>query len=199
MNYGQLVTKLRSIIIRKDVTDTALKGWIQQAMEGLQREVLPGFLEKLAVYTAEDEALSEIFVPTDYLTVRSLFTDSSELARVDVPTYLRAAHDRGAPRMFVQQRGKLLMRPALPQGQSLTLHYYGEDDQLVDPADVNGWSATAANALLYGAARHFAIEYEDERGPTFDAAYQAEVQALRDQDTVDRWSAPLSISPGFSI
>ena len=198
MNYGQIITTLRRLIGRKNLTDEELKGYITMGLENLQREEFPPFLENLAVYES-DVPLSEIYVPNDFLKLISLYCDHSELARADMPTFLRAIHDSGSPRMFVQQRGKMLLRPALMPGTILTMHYIGEDSPLIDPADVNGWSSTAANAIIYGAARHAALVFEDERGPTWDAAYQAEVQAIRDQVTLDRWSGPITISPGFEI
>lgn len=194
MNYGELKTDLKELMNRRDITDELAGKFIRRAISRLERTLRLPFMERLATYPTEGPTVS---VPSDFIELINLYTDHGTLQRMDLPSFQRISSASGIPYAYRKERAQLHIRPTPEDGTLLYLHYYGEEPPLASNTDENGWTISAVDAVLYGAAELAADFYEDERNARFAEKYIMSVRELEEQMHRDDASGPSQVSPAY--
>jgi hypothetical protein len=136
-------------------------------------------------------------VPIDYLELIDIFTDTGELSRVDMSSYLRQPATQGTPKVFVQTQHDFRMRPYPAMTDIMHLRYYGCESKLSEASQTNQWTLSAPDALIYGAAEYAADHFEDERLGRFADRFQTAIRELADQQQQEDFSGPLAVAPSY--
>ncbi|API58453.1 hypothetical protein BSL82_03350 [Tardibacter chloracetimidivorans] len=197
MNYGELKSYLQSLINRTDITDTLAGQFIKQSIDRLQRVSRPQFMERTQQYTAD--GTNTLVLPSDYVELANLYTSQGELEQIDMREFVNTTEYVGTPRYFVRVGANIKLKPTPEEGTEITLHYYGTEPDLLNSTDENGWSVSAVDAVVYGAAELAGDFYEDDRTQRFAQKYATALAELQEQIINDSFSGPLSIRPAYSF
>jgi hypothetical protein len=197
MTFADLKAKLRGLINRSDMTEELAADFIRQSQIRLERLLRLSFMEKFVTFNVDRDD-GAFRLPADYLELIELFTDNGQLERVDTSAWLRQIAAPGVPVCFIQTGHDIRMRPHPSPTTEILLRYYGCEPSLVSEAQINQWTVSAQDALLYGAAEYAADYYEDERLPRFASRFETAVMELNDQQQQEDFSGPMSIAPAYS-
>ena len=198
MNFGELKTYLTNLINRKDVPKDLAGQFINQSINRLAKVVRPPFLQKALTYNFPT-GTDALAIPTDFIELMNLYNAETELEQVDMGhlVKLRVVGGSGAPRYFTKIAGQFLLYPPLEANTPIILNYYRATDNLVADADENGWTITAVDAVVYGAAELAADYYEDDRVDRFSTKYATALVELQNQVYEDQWSGPLAVQAAY--
>jgi len=209
MNYGELKAALRAEVNRKDITDALAAGFITRAQDRLERwpqvdplkmAPRPSFMQKFLSFSIDPESVTPgVFtVPTDFIELINLYSGTVELERVDMSKLIRTSEENvGTSRYFVQTGSQIRMRPYPLADTVFYLHYYGCEAPLVEDEDINAWSVTGVDALLYGAAENACRHYEDERLDSYKVDFLRALGDMQDQSLSEDFSGPMTIQPAY--
>ena len=207
MTFAEIKAQLRALINRTDMADAVAANFIQMAQDRLERwpqvdpmryAPRPSFMEKFIKFTvtADVDNPGAFTVPNDFLQIISIYSGSVEVERVGVPTFLQYDEaSSGTPRVFMQTRHSIRMRPVPPDDQDLYMLYFGTAAALVAEDDENEWSTAAADVLLYGAAVFAADHFEDDRFNRFEDRFTQGLRELQDQTINEAQSGSTAIAP----
>jgi len=195
MNFGQLKTKVIRLMNRTDMTDDLAAEFIGQAQVRIERTLRTTAMEKTVYFTATDGAFR---LPTDFLEICDIWTDTVEMERVDNSAFIRIPAALGQPRVFVQSGHDIRMKPVPADDTQIYMRYYAAQPILVDDVNENIWSASAIDALTYGACMYAAEYFEDERLELFKQRYDTSMIELVDQSTQEDFAGPMRIRPAYS-
>jgi hypothetical protein len=191
MSFGNLKTRLRALINRKDFTDEIAGSFVTEAIADLERVLRIGPMEALLTQSDWDGVKNAVLIPAGFLEAINLFTDDGELTQVDLANFLKD----GGTDTFVKVADRWLMKPTPAIGSHVFLHYYAASLPLVADADTNFWATTGFNAIVYQAATLAADFYqmEDAYAQRFQARADRYVAAIGEQDLDEKWSGRLAI------
>lgn len=197
-NFGSLKTALRGLINRKDLTDALAGDFVNRAIDEIQRACRLPSQEALTTATDWTNGNNLILVPDSYLELISIFTDDGELKPTEKAEWFRT-HNEGRPRLFMKMGPNWAIKPTPAEGTPVYVQFYMETPWLTQDADVNTWTRSAFNAVLYGAAALAAdyFQMEDVYVQRFVAKNTALVTAIQQQDYDDRWSGQQAIGPVY--
>jgi len=195
MNYGELKTKLIRLINRTDFTPEEAAEFLGQAQVRIERVLRTTAMEKMVYFTATDGAFR---LPTDFLEIADIWTGETEMERVDHSTFIRTTNTAGTPKVFVQTGHDIRMKPMPSNDTEIFMRYYAAQPVLVDDTNVNMWSASAVDALIYGAAIYAAEFFEDERLTLFNERYNNALAELQDQSAQEDFAGPMRIRPAYT-
>lgn len=197
MDFGTLKSELIKLINRKDLSTEAAGSFIQRAIDRLERELRLPFMERLVHYTMDTSG--EFVLPTDYLELINVYTDDRELEQLDMGRFLRMSTTGCGPAYFVRVGPTVMIRPIPEDGSIVSLHYYATDPTLENDGDINNWSASAVDAVLYAAGELAADFFEDERVARFAEKTLLCMAALKEQAEADSLAGPLAVAPAYSF
>jgi hypothetical protein len=197
-NFGSLKTALRGLINRKDLTDALAGDFVNRAIDEIQRTTRLPSQEALATATDWSNGNNQIAVPGNYMELISIFTDDGELKATEKQEWFRTRNE-GRPRLFMKMGGNWVIKPTPADGTPVYVQFYMETTWLVQDADVNTWTRSAFNAVLYGAAALAAdyFQMEDVYVQRFAGKNAQLVTAIQQQDYDDRWSGQQTIGPVY--
>lgn len=197
-NFGSLKTALRGLINRKDLTDALAGDFVNRAIDEIQRTTRLPSQEAMTSATDWSNGNNLILVPDNYMELISIFTDEGELTASEKTEWFRT-RNVGPPRIFLKMGANWAIKPTPVDGTPVYVQFYMETPWLVQDADVNTWTRSAFNAVLYGAAALAAdyFQMEDVYVQRFAGKNQALVQAIQQQDYDDRWSGNTAIGPVY--
>lgn len=195
MNFGDLKTRLKALINRRDLTDQLAGTFVTDAISDLEREVRIGPMELLVTATEWDGVRNAIEVPGNYLESINLFTPTCELDQADLSTFLRIADRGGLPSHFVRMADQWLFRPTPAPGTSIHVHFYAQSERLTNDLDSNVWTRAAPNAVVYTAAALAAdfFQMEDPHAQRYLARAGQYVASLQEQDNAEKWGGRITI------
>lgn len=199
MSFGRLKTRLRALINRKDLTDQLAGDFILDAMADLERDLRIGPMEMLMERGTWDGVSTVFALPTNFLEMMNLFTDSGELVQVDMNQWLRMEDVGPVPTHFVKIADRYLLKPTPKPGTKVYLHYYGETTRPIADADKNVWSQGCFNATLYTAAALAADFFQIEEADRYAGKAVEFVEKIAGQDLNEKWAGPMSIPAPLNI
>jgi len=198
MTYGDLKRDLKGLINRKDFSDEQAGGYINRTIDRLNRNLRLSFMERLSVYSIADET-GDILVPSDYLEMIEVFTDSQPISQLSIARFLTLSDELGVPAGFIKTAHQISFRPRPLGGTTIRMHYYGAEPHLVSDEDENTWSVTAHDALLYGAAQDAADYFEDQRVDRYSARFAAAVEELKVQGDRELMMSASRVMPSANL
>lgn len=194
MNFGQIKTKVINLINRTDFTPALAEEFIQQAQVRIERTLRTTAMEKTVYFTAVSGAFR---LPTDFLEISDLWYNDQEIERVDNSTFMKYSAVVGQPKVFIQTGHDIRMRPLPPNGGQMYMRYYAAQPVLTTDINENIWSASAVDALVYGACEYACDYFEDERLERFANRFDKAMVELVDQSTQEDFAGPMRIQPAY--
>jgi hypothetical protein len=120
------------------------------------------------------DSLNQVTIPTDYLELIHMIhegdADRVKLQRLEAGD-LFARTQTGATLYFTRLGGVWEFRGSAI-GDTVTVYYYGDPPPIEEDTDSDPLFLIAADLVNYGALSYAADQFQDERGPTFEARFQ---------------------------
>jgi hypothetical protein len=195
MNFGELKTKVIRLMNRTDFTETDAAEFINQAQTRIERTLRSNAMENYVTFTATGGTFN---LPTDFLELCDLWSGNKEIVRVDTSTWLKYPEATGEPSVFIQTGRDCRIRPAPTNDTELSMRYYSSQPALTTDVQENIWTASAVDALVYGACVYACDFFEDERVDRFAQRFDIAHAELKDQAAQEDFSGPMSIRPAYS-
>lgn len=200
MNYGELRTRFKAILNRRDCTDALANSFIGLGIQKIQRTLrIPAFETTLT--TTASGSVSTVTIPTDFIALKHHRTSQVTLDRLEIGDFLRYSQNAEAgehPQFFCRESTVWKIWPSLSDGSSLTTVYYAEDDSLVSDVDESTLSIVAPDLIIYAALVFAADYFADDRIAAWTQLYQASFDEVQAQATDEEWSgSPMAVSPMY--
>lgn len=189
MTLGEIKTQFAAILNRRDITPTLTTTFITQSIQRIQRLLRTPGQEKVALYEWQEDS-SGIPIPSDYLRMISLDTVDNpnspiQLRKTDLNTIGSIIHNVGHPQLYVRRYNSFLIGPTPAVGTQFILTYYADYSALPTDASENSLTASAGDAVIYGALSYAADYYLDDRRGPFEERFLSilnELQLQADDD-----------------
>lgn len=192
---GDIVTRVRSLINRRDCTRDLVVGFVNEAQSNLERVLRIGCMERTLQATLDGKT-AIIPVTSQFLQVINVFTDHGELIQVDMDEFLKTSDFGGIPRVYVRVANSMHIKPTPAEGVTIYFHHYAQSATLRVDTDRNVWTASAFSALVYTAAELIADHFQDDgRAARFQAKSRQYIDELISQDLDEKFAGPLRIRP----
>lgn len=184
MNYGELRTRFKAILNRRDCTDALANSFIAMSIQKAQRTLrIPAF-ERTYTETPSTTAADSIDIPSDFIALRYIRTDTRTLDRLDVGDFVRYSQNSeisDEPRFFTREGSAWKIWPALAVDASLYVVYYAEDAELVEATDQSTLSVVAPDVIIYGALVYAADYFADDRMTPWAQVYDRVLTEVQQQ------------------
>lgn len=184
MTYGELKDLFQKRLNRRDVTPTLVDSFLKDAIQRTQRLLrTPG--SEVATEVTIDETYDGLAVPGDFLQLVSLVVDDYELRRVSLHEAIGAARSTGQPRVFARNRNQFVLGPRPLTGANVTIVYYADFSNLVNPEDTNWLTEVAPDVIIDGALADACEHFNDPRGDRFEASFTRSIVDLNNMALQD--------------
>lgn len=201
--YAAMRATFISLLNRTDCADAdaaLVKGWFDNSIQRIQREVrAPHMEEVLTVDTAAE--VSSVTVPNDWLDTKAFVwddgADGGEIDEVDIGTFYRRKNSLsgGTPVIFSREAQSLLVAAPIPSGVTAKLIYWKEETPLVNGADVTVLSSIAPDLIIYGALTYAADYFTDDRKDGWEAKWQFFREQIQAQATGGEMGSGMAVQP----
>ncbi|MBB6253030.1 phage adaptor protein [Nitrospirillum iridis] len=171
MNYGDIKGRIKSRVNRKDLSDDLAAQFVDEAMTRIGRVLRIPSMEQLFTVGVSD-GFTGIDIPNDFLDLRAVFLDHTELRRVALPEFLRM-HPHDTPRVFTRMGPRFLVRGTPRPGVSVYLNYYAAFGALIADSDKNALTEASPDLITYAALSVAADHFVDDRQASWEARYQS--------------------------
>lgn len=185
--YATMRQNLIDLLNRTDLTDpnsSLVKGWFDNSIQRIQREVRAPHMEKvLTISTAT--TVSTVTIPTDYLETKAFVwsdgTNGGEVQPLELGTYYaRINNIYDFPEFYCRQVNQWLVNAPIAAGAVAIVVYYAEETPLVNDSDETTLCKIAPDLIVYGALTYAAQYYIDDRKDAWEQMFQtfcAQVQS----------------------
>jgi hypothetical protein len=188
MNKAGIRSQVSALLNRNDATDALLDVFIDQAVARIQRTLRLPIMEKSEIYTVTDISPDTLVLPTDFLSLKYLLTNSGNLEYVDIGTFLATPDAVGNnPYMYTRLQGAFKVKNTPADGTQIVMIYYCEIPDLVEDTDTSWLSEVAPDLLTYGALSYAADYFIDERKPNFEERFGQIYAELEEQARMVEW------------
>jgi hypothetical protein len=198
MNKLQIREQVKALMNRNDLTDDVANSFIDQALSRIQRTLRIAPMEKQEVLTSNDVGDNVITLPSDFLSMKYLWSDTTMLEYKDFASFLAIQQSTGEPNYYTRVRGGLLVKPTPPVGTVINMVYYGEFDDLPSDTSENTLTNVAPDLLIYGALTFAADYFVDDRKQIFEERYADIYGQVEEQSRMVEWDqATMQVAPAY--
>ncbi len=176
--FNQMLASFSAILLRDDCLPPQATIFLQQAITRITRECRLPSMERALIVTA-GEALTLLPVPADFIEAIDLTVSGDGLLE---PHALRFVSQRdliriptqfvGYPRCYSRFQAQFNIAPAVPQGATAQLSYYGDFSPFATPDSSNEISASSPDLVVYGALSFAADAFQHPSAEQWEARYQ---------------------------
>lgn len=199
MNYAALKAHFRSVLNRRDITDSLVTTFLEQAIARAQRTLRLPSMERLDLVTVGD-TFDGIDIPSDMIELIAVYVDQRKLRQVGLGSFLELPQGAGTPAYYTRLTNKIMINPAPAEGTVIKILYYGEFEPLVSDTDETTLSAIAPDLIVYGALSYAADHFLDERKADFEARFaQAMAEIMAQAVDTDWGGGTMAISPAYQL
>lgn len=185
MNLGDLVTKLRALMKRPNMTRTDAVDYINQGIRRVDREEPIPPMEKVVEYTLDATTGNAIDIPSDYLSMTQCIGPSgTPLTKKSYAELLGISDSGSEPEAFARFVDTWVFRPAAI-GNIITIAYNAAWPELVDDTDTNALLTKWWDLVIYAAAVYASTYYLDKRRALFEESYQDILSGIMLQKTLE--------------
>jgi hypothetical protein len=199
MNRAQVRTKVLKLLNRNDCTDDIANDFIDLAQSRIERVLrIPG-MEKIGTVTgnAPDVPTESIVIPTDFLSLKSLYTLKGPLVYKDLNTFLPIPQGGCSP-VYTRVGSSYLLKPTLAEGELVYMWYYATQPALLADTDSNIFSLICSDILIYGALCFAADYFVDDRIDFFEKRYASLKDEIEEQGRMtDMEQGTMAIEPAY--
>lgn len=172
MNLGELVTKLRALLKRPNMTRADAVEYINQAIRRVDREEPIPPAEKVVEFTLDSTTGNSIDIPSDFLSMTQCVGPSgTPLVKKSYAELLGVSEVGSEPEAFAKFVDTWVFRPAA-DGNVITIAYNASWPELVNDSDTNFLLTKWWDLVLYAAAGYASVFYLDKRRSLFEEAYR---------------------------
>jgi hypothetical protein len=199
MNRAEIRTKVKALLNRNDCTDEQANIFIDQAQTRIERTLRVPGMEKISITTGNAlTPTDQIVIPSDFLSVKEIYSDARVLKYKDLSHFLRLSKDAGSPEYYTRVAGSYLLRPIVPEGVSLYTLYYAAQPSLSTDTAENLFTNVCSDALIFGALVFAAYHFVDDRAMDFEQALQTLLGELNEQARMtDMEQSSMAIEPAY--
>ncbi|MEX3935075.1 hypothetical protein AB4Y32_25340 [Paraburkholderia phymatum] len=202
MNLASIRSKVASILNRNDATDALLNDFITMAQTRIERTLRVPGMEKISLTTGNDPAVTptnSIVIPSDFLSLKYLYSGCTLMENKDLGHFLPLLQaGAGDPRYYSRVGASFLVKPTVPQGQTVQMVYYASQPSLLVDTDTNFFTVVAADLLIYAALSYAADYFVDDRAPTFESRFAQLYADLEEQGRMtDMEQSAQAIAPAY--
>jgi hypothetical protein len=205
MNYGDLRTKFKARLNRRDCTDALADGFLQDAITRVQRTIrIPSMERSVSITISDDNYITDMLldIPTDYLMLRDMsvtLDDDSKarLRRMPLAFVEERIGLSGIPQFFARKGVGFVLAPTPLSGRVINIDYYSEFPAAEEVADENSLTLTASDLVLFGALSYAADHWSDQRGPQFEQRFTqilSDIKLMADDDELSN----AQVEPAFA-
>jgi hypothetical protein len=207
MNYSDIQAQFLSLLNRRDCTTAQAQGFIQMAMQRIQRDAIriPA-MEKSLIVTIQP-GYTGLVIPSDLLELINLIptstnggtgqSDFKRMEKCDITTALNMGIHVGVPRRYSRQGGVWILGAAPAIGDTIRIDYYAELAALVSPTDTNAITLIAPDLLIYGALCYAGDFYTDKRMANWEERFQQISTDLQNQANDDEDGGAAAVQGAF--
>jgi hypothetical protein len=203
--YSDLQTSVAGLLNRRDASTSQIQGWIQLALQRIQRELRIRAMEYTTFYTFPTNTQdfiprsgslpSGLPIPADFLELIDILNPFGErLTKQDVEKVMQAARVFGIGRVYYRLGSQWIIGEQPNPGDIYTLVYYQTLGPLVSPTDTNQLTSIAADLIIYGALTYAGDFYVDKRTPTWENKYGSIALSLQGMQDADELSGGAAVS-----
>jgi hypothetical protein len=180
MNKQEVRSLIKGLINRTDCTDNLANQYIALAEKNIQRGLRLPFMEKGIRLTGDASGSEAYEIPSDYIELVNVASDTGLLVRVSLDQLLRHSKT-GSPKYFSRDRGYWRFRPFITEGEPVVVTYYAELPSLIADTDSTILSQIAPDLLAYTTASLLCDYFVDDRKANFTQMAQEAFSALQMQ------------------
>lgn len=182
MNKAAIREQIKGLLNRNDATDAQINIFIDQAVARIQRTLRVPSMEKVEIYTTNEDVPNTLSLPNDFLQLKHLYRSDGTIEYVDLGRFLKTQDAPGnKPLFYTRVQGSYLVKPTPPIGYEITMVYYGEIPDLVNDNDTNFVTEIAPDLLVYGALTFAADYFVDDRKDAFEQIAVRVFNEVQDQ------------------
>lgn len=196
-NLGDMITRLRALMDRKDIPRALAVQFVQDAITDLEHMLRITRMEIVLQVDPFDGSLNSIKKPTGFLQMIDMFSmeSSGTMREVSMDQWLKLPQGPGIPQHFASVADRWMLRPTPQDGLVVYIRYYGETKPLVVDTDSNFWTTSCTTCLLYTAAEKAAHWFQDaSRTELFGAKATELRELLISQDLDEKFAGPLTVA-----
>ncbi len=172
MNLGDLVTQLRALMKRPNMTRDDAVRYINQGIRRVDREEPIPPMEKVVEFTLDSTTGNSIDIPSDYLSMtQCVGPNGKPLTKKSYAELLGVSEVGAEPEYFAKFVDTWVFRPAA-SGNVITIAYNANWPELVNDSDTNNLLTKWWDLALYAAAVYASTFYLDKRRGLFEESYQ---------------------------
>lgn len=199
MNKGQIREQVKALLNRNDVTDSQIDSFVELALSRIQRLLRIPTMERSFEADFSASFPDSFFLPVDFLEFIDVYHSSGgKLQYKPFGQFLSIPEGAGTPKVYTRHGGRVMVKPTPPQGDKVSLLYYGEFPEFTDDLSSNWISDIAPELLIYGALSFAADHFIDDRKPVFEEVYARTIAELELQASMLEMSgAAMTIQPTY--
>lgn len=204
--YGEVRTKFKARLRRRDCDDALADGFLQDAIRRIQRILRIPAMEKSAVVTISAITYPNgLPIPSDYLKLKDLTRTAGNLIprvleRRSLAQVLRvAAYDtNGYSLYYARQGSQWALAPAPIAGEIIRIDYWAEFPPQAGVNDTMILSNIAEDLMIFGALSYGCDHFNDKRGDKFEQRFTQILSDTQAQADDDELSGDAVVAPAFA-
>jgi hypothetical protein len=188
--YAAMRQSLIDLLNRSDFTDpnaALVKGWFDNSIQRIQREVRAPHMERVLVVDTT-LSVSQVSIPNDWLETKAFVwdngTDSGEVSPLELGTYYHRKNEVfDFPTFYCRQGSVWLVNGDIPAGATANVVYYGEETALVNDNDETTLCKIASDLIIYGALTYASDYFIDDRKDTWETKWSFFREQIQSQSS----------------
>lgn len=202
MNRQQLRNKFLAILNRNDCSDDLANDFISMAQTRIERTLRIPAMETMSVITGNqpDTPTTGIIIPNDFLSMKYLYCGDTLMEHKDLGHFLRIPDGCGLhPRYYSRVGSTFLVKPSIPQDDTVVMVYYAAQPQLQSDTDANIFTTIASDLLIYAALSYACDYFVDDRTQGFEGRFGSITDDLNEQARMtDMDQSAQQVEPAYS-
>lgn len=197
MKYGEIRSQFKSILNRRDCSDTLADTFLNQALLRCTRELRTPSQETYGSMIV-GSTFDGFPVPNDLVSIIAVIANNQKVDFKSIARFFELDLDSaGQPQFYTRIGNKFQFSPSPTEGTELIVSYYGEFTPFSGDSSETNLSLVAPDILIYAALSYASDYFMDERGQAFEERYGQIRQALQDQ-AYDLEGSDAALSPTYN-